>query len=132
MYRAGLGGLGPVPCTAAISPGTAASAERHGATMTTDTNHSVELAWTLAQLQGALQNGITHALRRHGLSHAMLQAMIQLRQAPKRRMRMTELADSLAYSRSGITRLIDRLVESLFVVREHCIDDRRSLEAALT
>jgi DNA-binding MarR family transcriptional regulator len=100
--------------------------------MTTDKNHPVELAWTLAQVQGAVQNAITLALRRYGLSHAMLQAMMRLRQAPTRRMRMTQLADTMAYSRSGITRLIDRLVEFGFVVREHCTDDRRSLEAALT
>jgi MarR family 2-MHQ and catechol resistance regulon transcriptional repressor len=108
----------------------------HEMTMTTaapTTAHQpAELAWTLAQVQGAVQTGITHALRRYGLSHAMLQAMIRLRQAPKRRLRMTDLADNMAYSRSGITRLIDRLVDFGLVVREHCTDDRRSLEAALT
>nr|WP_296064695.1 MarR family transcriptional regulator [uncultured Actinoplanes sp.] len=100
--------------------------------MTIEKNHTVELAWTLAQVQGAVQNGITHALRRYGLSHAMLQAMVRLREAPNRRLRMTELSDIMAYSRSGITRLVDRLVEFGFVVRVHCTDDRRSLEAALT
>jgi len=101
--------------------------------MTTQMNsRQVELAWTLAQVHGSVHAGISLALKRHGLTHSMLQAMIQLRQSPGRRLRMADLADDLAFTRSGITRLVDRLVAFGLVIRTACVDDRRALWAELT
>ena len=45
---------------------------------------------------------------------------------------MGRLADSLALSKSGATRLIDRLVDDGFVARLSCASDLRGAEAALT
>lgn len=49
-----------------------------------------------------------------------------------RRLRMSELADTLALSRSGATRLIDRLEADALVERMSCDTDRRGQWAHLT
>jgi len=49
-----------------------------------------------------------------------------------RRLRMSELADTLALSRSGATRLIDRLEADGLVQRISCDTDRRGSWAQLT
>ncbi|HEX3219946.1 MAG TPA: MarR family transcriptional regulator [Candidatus Limnocylindria bacterium] len=49
-----------------------------------------------------------------------------------RRLRMSELATTLSLSRSGATRLIDRLEAGGLVRRESCDTDRRGQWAALT
>jgi DNA-binding MarR family transcriptional regulator len=58
--------------------------------------------------------------------------LVQLSAAPDRRLRMSELADALLLSRSGATRLVDRLVADGLVERVSCEDDRRGQWAALT
>jgi DNA-binding MarR family transcriptional regulator len=55
-----------------------------------------------------------------------------LERAPKRRLRMHELADAVVVSRSNLTRLADRLESNGLVSRERCDDDRRSSFAVLT
>ena len=45
---------------------------------------------------------------------------------------MGELADRLLLSRSGITRLVDRLERQGLLARERCADDGRGYFAALT
>ena len=68
----------------------------------------------------------------HGLSLQEYVALLILAEAPERRLRMGRLADSLALSKSGATRLIDRLVGDGFVARVSCASDLRGAEAALT
>lgn len=68
----------------------------------------------------------------HGLSMAEYDALLQLANAPGRRLRMSTLADRVLLSRSGITRLVDRLVASGMVERSACTTDARGAEAALT
>jgi DNA-binding MarR family transcriptional regulator len=68
----------------------------------------------------------------HGVSLAEYDAMLQLVNAPGRRLRMSVLADRVLLSRSGITRLVDRLEASGMVVRSACVTDARGAEAALT
>jgi DNA-binding MarR family transcriptional regulator len=58
--------------------------------------------------------------------------LVQLAGADARRLRMSELADRLLLSRSGVTRLVDRLVADGLVERVSCDSDRRGAWAALT
>ena len=58
--------------------------------------------------------------------------LVQLAAAEDRRLRMSELAERLLLSRSGVTRLVDRLVAQGLVEREICDTDRRGQWAALT
>jgi DNA-binding MarR family transcriptional regulator len=58
--------------------------------------------------------------------------LIQLSAADDRRLRMSDLADRLLLSRSGATRLVDRLVADGLVERVVCDSDRRGQWASLT
>jgi DNA-binding MarR family transcriptional regulator len=68
----------------------------------------------------------------HGLSLAEYDTLFQIASAPGRRLRMHELAERVLLSRSGTTRLIDRLESDGLVVRWACSSDARGAEAALT
>ncbi len=48
------------------------------------------------------------------------------------RLRMQDLAERVLFSRSGLTRLVDRMVGAGYVTRERCEDDRRGTFAVLT
>lgn len=63
---------------------------------------------------------------------ASYDVLVHLAEAPDHRLRMTELADRVLLSRSGLTRLVDRLVRSGFVRREPCPGDARGMYAVLT
>jgi len=68
----------------------------------------------------------------HGLSLAEYDALLQIAHAPGRRVRMNVLAERVILSRSGITRLIDRLEAAGCVERMACSTDARGQEAVLT
>ena len=67
-----------------------------------------------------------------GMTLAELDALIQLRFAPGGRLRMTELSARVRLSRSGLTRLVDRLVSEGLVERGSCASDRRGSFAIIT
>jgi DNA-binding MarR family transcriptional regulator len=68
----------------------------------------------------------------HGLSLAEYDALLQIATAPNRRVRMNVLAERVILSRSGITRLVDRLEAQGAVERIACATDARGQEARLT
>jgi DNA-binding MarR family transcriptional regulator len=68
----------------------------------------------------------------HDLTLAEYDALLQLAESPTRRLRMHEIADRVVLSRSGVTRLIDRLVRDGWVERSTCASDARGAEAVLT
>lgn len=68
----------------------------------------------------------------HRLSLAEYDALVQLARMPGRRLRMSVLADRVLLSRSGITRLVDRLEGAGMVERSACATDARGAEAILT
>lgn len=58
--------------------------------------------------------------------------LLQLAEAPERRLRMAELADRVLLSRSGLTRLVDRLAAEGLVRREPSPSDARGTYTVLT
>jgi DNA-binding MarR family transcriptional regulator len=68
----------------------------------------------------------------HDLSLAEYETLLAIAWTPERRIRMRPLADSVALSKSGVTRLIDRLVADGLVERSACLSDGRGAEAVLT
>jgi DNA-binding MarR family transcriptional regulator len=58
--------------------------------------------------------------------------LLFLADSPDGRMRMSELADSVLLSRSGLTRLVDRLERDGLLEREQCEEDARGYFAAIT
>ncbi len=68
----------------------------------------------------------------HGLSASAYEVLMFLDDAPEHRMRMSDIADRVLLSRSGCTRLVDRLVDQGYVTRCAATCDRRGLYAELT
>ena len=58
--------------------------------------------------------------------------LVQLYAAPEGRLRMQTLADSVVVSRSGLTRLVDRMEREGVVRREPSTEDRRGYYAIIT
>ena len=68
----------------------------------------------------------------HGLPLTSYEVLINLQAAPGRRRRMAELADGVLLSRSGTTRLVDRLEREGLLERDVCDSDGRGCFAVLT
>src|SRR5215470_975827 len=58
--------------------------------------------------------------------------LIELYEAPERRLRMHELAERVVLSRSGLTRLVDRLEAEGLLLRDRSGTDRRGAYAVIT
>lgn len=67
-----------------------------------------------------------------GLTLPEYEVLWELTQAPENRLRMRELAKHLLFTRSGVTRLIDRLEDAGYVERDEVDDDGRGVFASLT
>jgi DNA-binding MarR family transcriptional regulator len=70
--------------------------------------------------------------QRHGLPLTSYEVLLFLAGSPDGRMRMSELADSVLLSRSGLTRLVDRLERDGLLERKPCEEDARGYFAAIT
>ena len=71
-------------------------------------------------------------LDEQGIGLGEYEVLLILAYADERRLRMSELADRLVLSRSGATRLVDRLQADGLVERVICDTDRRGQWAQLT
>lgn len=67
-----------------------------------------------------------------GLPLDWYDVLMTLELAPEGRLRMGELAEHVLLSRSGLTRLIDRIEAAGLVKRHLCPQDRRAFEVELT
>ncbi|MGH2876364.1 MAG: MarR family winged helix-turn-helix transcriptional regulator [Solirubrobacteraceae bacterium] len=68
----------------------------------------------------------------HGLSLSAYEVLMLLADESEQRMRMSDIAECVLPSRSGCTRLVDRLVEQGYVARCAAATDARGLYAQLT
>jgi len=68
----------------------------------------------------------------HGLSLSSYEVLLFLADSPGGQVRMSDLADSVLLSRSGLTRLVDRLERDGLVRRESCPSDLRGFNALIT
>jgi DNA-binding MarR family transcriptional regulator len=68
----------------------------------------------------------------HGMTTRDYEVLLYLAQAPDRRLPMSALAESTMLTRSGITRLIDGLVDCALIERVSCPNDARVSYAQLT
>ena len=78
-----------------------------------------------SSLEDDLQN-------RAGFPLTWYDVLFHLSDAPGGKMRLQDLADRLLFSRSGLTRLVDRIEQAGFVEREPDPNDRRGVSAVLT
>jgi DNA-binding MarR family transcriptional regulator len=91
-------------------------------------------AWrTFLQAHAAVVSRIESELERHGdVALTWYDVLVAIRSAPRRRLRMSALADALVLTRSNATRLVDKLERAKLVRRETAGEDRRGAEAVLT
>ena len=90
-------------------------------------------AWeTFLLAHAAVSDALSEELDRScGIQLTWYDVLIQLHQHGGR-LRMQELARSILFSKSGLTRLIDRMERAGFVRRQACADDGRGTLAVLT
>lgn len=84
---------------------------------------------TLAQL---LMRQLDRDLHPFGLSTHDYEILVELSEAPGQRLRMTELADRTAQSRSRLSHQINRMQTRGLVSRAECEGDKRGTFAVLT
>jgi DNA-binding MarR family transcriptional regulator len=91
-------------------------------------------AWRgLVRVHAALARELDAELEaRHGVPLSSYEVLRALGKAPDGRLRMAELAEHVLLSRSGMTRLIDRLEREGMVCRSTCDKDGRGCYAVLT
>ncbi|WP_245548844.1 MarR family winged helix-turn-helix transcriptional regulator [Nocardia exalbida] len=75
---------------------------------------------------------VERQLKREGLSHTQYEVLVRLADAPEGRLRMTELAEALYTSKSGLTYQVTQLEKTGLLVREACPTDVRGVIAVLT
>ena len=68
----------------------------------------------------------------HGMTTRDYEVLLYVAQAPERRLAMSALAERTMLTRSGITRLIDGLVDAGLIERVACASDARVSYAQLT
>ena len=68
----------------------------------------------------------------HQLPLTSYDVLTTLADQPDGRLRMRDLADAVVLSRSGLTRLVDRLQREGLIEREQCASDARGAYAVLT
>src|SRR5436309_1191480 len=89
----------------------------------------VNLVQTGSVVAAAIEERLQQAC---GLSLAEHELLVRLGRAPERRLRMLDLANLLLVSKSGATRMVDRLTKEGLVERALCSTDRRVIYAGLT
>ncbi|MCW3001276.1 MAG: MarR family transcriptional regulator [Conexibacter sp.] len=91
-------------------------------------------AWRgLLRVHSSLSKALDAQLEReHGLPLTSYEVLRYLADAEGEKMRMCDLASSVLLSRSGLTRLVDRLERDGLLVRESCASDARGAFAKLT
>lgn len=90
--------------------------------------------FALMDVAGLLRHSVEQQLRDEGdLSYVQFQVLARLSlNSPTGSERMTDLADGLVYSRSGLTYQAGLLEKAGLVVRTPSVDDERSVTLAVT
>jgi len=91
-------------------------------------------AWrSFLRTHSHLVRQLEQQLQAHGkIPLGSYDVLVQLAEAPGNRLRMSELAEAVLLSRSGLTRLVDRLQRAGLVQREPDPDDARGMYSVLT
>ena len=106
----------------------------HSAEMQIDLSETELRAWqALLHAHQHVTRTLDAELRsQHGISLADYDVLLRLARAPDRTLRMTDLAERVMMSPSGLTRMVDRLVGEGLVQRERIEGDARVMLARLT
>jgi DNA-binding MarR family transcriptional regulator len=90
-------------------------------------------AWrATVQLSHLLMRQLDRDLTEHGLNGRDYEILVELSEAPERRMRMTDLADATSQSRSRLSHQVSRMEKRGLLRRDDCEGDKRGTFAVLT
>jgi DNA-binding MarR family transcriptional regulator len=91
-------------------------------------------AWRgLLRVHASLSRALDAELvRAHDLPLSSYEVLLFLADSPNGELRMSELADGVLLSRSGLTRLVDRMERDGLLRRRRCEEDQRGWFAAIT
>ena len=91
-------------------------------------------AWiNLLQVQSVVVDSLERDLAGAGrIPLPWVEVLMQVTSAPDGRMKMQELARSVLLSKSGVTRLVDRMMDAGLMERRACESDRRAVYAVAT
>lgn len=100
----------------------------------TDAERATLELWSgLVRVTDAVRASLSAELSpEYGLAPEDIELLMRLAEQPEQRLRMAEVSRSLVLSKSGATRLVDRLAERGLVERAACPEDRRVVYAGLT
>ncbi|WP_242614110.1 MarR family winged helix-turn-helix transcriptional regulator [Actinomadura roseirufa] len=117
------------PAVPAASPAASPASRPSGAVSAAELTAWRAMLRAQARISRRLQGDL---LADHDLALGSYDVLTHLGDAPEGRLRMNDLADRVLLSRSGLTRLVDRLQREGLVARESCSSDARGLYAVLT
>ncbi|HEY4455737.1 MAG TPA: MarR family transcriptional regulator [Pseudonocardiaceae bacterium] len=87
----------------------------------------------LAEAYSQVERRLAQSLQSEtGLPHAWFEVLMRLSRSPGQQLKMSTLADQIALTTGGITRLIDRMETAGYVERSPCASDRRVSYAGMT
>jgi DNA-binding MarR family transcriptional regulator len=87
----------------------------------------------LVEVYSRLEASLGRSLQeRHGMPHVWFEVLVRLARSPGGRLTMGELAQEVALTSGGVTRLVDRMVAAGHVARAADAADRRVAYATVT
>lgn len=85
------------------------------------------------EAHAAIERRLSRALEDQcGLAHSWFEVMLRISRAEGGLASMSSLAEQVALTTGGITRMVDRMISTGYVERVPCPSDRRVVYAALT
>jgi DNA-binding MarR family transcriptional regulator len=101
--------------------------------MKPDRRQYLDLWEDLVRVHSGILNRLEQEMEaEQGLPLRWYEVLLHLSRAPEGRMRMQDLAEISLQSKSGISRLVDRMEAAGLLTRESCPTDRRGILAAIT
>jgi len=89
--------------------------------------------FALMEVGSLLQHAVEQQLRTDGgLSYVQFEILAQLSDSPDGQQRMTDLADQVVYSRSGLTYQAGQLEKAGLITRSPSLDDKRGAIVSIT
>jgi DNA-binding MarR family transcriptional regulator len=101
--------------------------------MKTQTRTSMDAWWAFLKAHSVVLGALDREMQEdRRLPLAWFDVLAFLNRTPDGQLRMQVLAESIYLTKSGLTRLLDRMVTAGLVERQTCPEDRRGWYAAIT
>ena len=88
--------------------------------------------WALLRSNTLVLRGLGNDMQADGLAFEWFDVLVNVYQYPAEAMPLTSLVDNVVLSRSGLTRLLDRMEAAGLVERKLAKNDRRRFDVSLT